>query len=345
MDRAQREKRQKGLTATEMATILGRNPYQNELTLYAQKTQPLPEDDDPGNEAMQTGVALQPWLAGQYRVRHQTPILLDSTRTYQHPTCRIALATPDGLLFPDAGAVRVARVDLAQAPARIDAVWEAKTTGITSHVRDLEIDWGRPGSDEIPEPYLIQVQWQMFVCAAKLCHLSALIGGRGYTEFIIEGDPELWAMMQERAQAWWDKYIIRATPPEAVDGSDETKHALQAIHRRVSEDKTLLQSTPNIDELAANFKAAEEALHHAKDEYAEHGNRFRRIIGSEYGVKGKWGKLIWPQAKDHISLDKEALLEDLLPHVPIELATALRAKHTRAVPGLRTLRAYWRKEE
>ncbi|QFR68469.1 YqaJ viral recombinase family protein [Companilactobacillus paralimentarius] len=73
--------------------------------------------------------------------------------------------------------------------------------------------------DEVPAPYLLQVQHYMNVLDRPYCYIAVLIGGQQFKYKRIERDQELIDVIQDKLVSWWNKYVINGEQPP-IDGSD-----------------------------------------------------------------------------------------------------------------------------
>lgn len=91
--------------------------------------------------------------------------------------------------------------------------FEAKTSGLRGRTGYTE-EWGEPGTDQVPYHILAQCQWQALVSELEVVWVPALIGGRGQILFKVERNEELIKILVERAHDFWDKHVLKDTPPE-----------------------------------------------------------------------------------------------------------------------------------
>jgi len=91
---------------------------------------------------------------------------------------------------------------------------EAKTSGLFG---PLPEGWGEEGTDEIPATYLVQCHVHMLcIGEAEVCHLAALLGGRGLCMFHVDRVPDLADIIRDMAIEFWEKYVKPCTPPTDV---------------------------------------------------------------------------------------------------------------------------------
>lgn len=102
----------------------------------------------------------------------------------------------------------------------------ASPDGLTNDGRVLEIktsrssiDWGEPGSDEIPVYYRTQVEWYMMITGMEVADVAVSFAGSMPELYEIPGDREIQEMILDRAMEFWDM-VQRNEPPEVVTFAD-----------------------------------------------------------------------------------------------------------------------------
>ena len=73
-------------------------------------------------------------------------------------------------------------------------------------------EWGDSHTDEIPEPYLIQVQHQMACTGAEVVDVAALIGGNQFRVYTVERHDWLIGQIEARVAEFWE-CVTNRTPP------------------------------------------------------------------------------------------------------------------------------------
>lgn len=184
--------RSTGIGGSDVAAILGLSKWKTPLQVYMEKRGELAPQPD--NDAMRWGRYLEPVVrqayadATGYEVRVPTTML-------RHPRHDFAVASIDGFVDGDAG-----------------RIFEAKTARTAD-------GWGEAGSDQVPQAYLLQVQWYMEVTALPVADVAALIGGSDFRIYTVEADRELQQMLLDAAAEFWQR-VQRGEPPEPVTVAD-----------------------------------------------------------------------------------------------------------------------------
>lgn len=186
--------RRTGIGGSDVAAILGLSKWRTPLDVYLDKRGE--GVDQPDNDAMRWGRYLEPAVRQAYadQTGHEVRVLDQMVR---HPAHEFMVANLDGFVAPrDA----------------IKRIFEAKTARTAD-------GWGEPGSDQIPQPYLLQVQHYMEVTGFAVADVAVLIGGSDFRIYEVPADPELQEMIVDAAADFWSR-VQRGDPPEPVTVSD-----------------------------------------------------------------------------------------------------------------------------
>ena len=155
--------RRKGIGGSDVAAIVGLSPWVTALDIYEQKLGVVPPVEQ--TEAMYWGTLLEPAIRQAYSDR--TGFAIEKPdKPFVHPKYSFMRANLDGIVIND------------------NRIAEFKTAS-TSH------GWGEPGTDEIPEYYLTQVQHYMAVTNKPVCDVALLVAGRDFSIYTVEADKEL----------------------------------------------------------------------------------------------------------------------------------------------------------
>jgi len=227
--------RRTGITATDIAAIVGLNPYRSQLEVYASKVgEP---DPIPDNEPMWWGRALEPVVAARYgelNDREMDPWTV-TVRCADDP---LLLATPDYVAVASNGDSQPVEVKTALSGRQVKR-------------------WGG-GGDEVPEEYIVQCQWSMKVCGVDEWDIAALLamynGGATFRQYRLKRDNDLIAALVQRAHGWWEGFVEAGVEPPA-DGTDSAKRALGSLHpRNTAADIPIAMESE--EELMAEYGAA-----------------------------------------------------------------------------------------
>jgi len=155
--------RRNGVTASEIAVVMGLSPYDSPFALYHRKRGDLPEVED--TDVMERGRVLEPYIADRFaKLRPEFALLGSGRELYAHPDRPWQLATPDRLACEHLGPC----CRNGTAYGDLLAVLEAKTDA------GGDDDWGDEGTDQIPVHYRCQVLWQMDVLGVTAAYVACL---------------------------------------------------------------------------------------------------------------------------------------------------------------------------
>lgn len=181
------EERRKGIGGSDAPAICGVSSWRSPLQVYFEKRGELAGPED--NEPMFWGRTLEPVIRQRYAdVTGRRVIVPDGI--IRHPRHDWMLASLDGVAPDDK---RVVEVKTARSP----------------------VGWGEPGTDEIPEAYLIQVQHYMAVTAYPVADVAALIGGNDFRLYEVPADHELQEILMEKEAEFW-KMVQDGIPPDPM---------------------------------------------------------------------------------------------------------------------------------
>lgn len=226
--------RSTGIGGSDVAAILGLSKWKTPLQVYMEKRGELaPQPDNP---AMRWGRYLEPIVRQAYSDETGRAVLVPESML-RHPRHDWMIANIDGFTEDCRG-------------------FEAKTA------RSAD-GWGEPGSDQIPQAYLLQVQHYMMVTALPVFDVAALIGGSDFRIYEVPADAELQEMIADAEAEFW-RAVQRGEPPEPVTYADTIArwgHASRAD--LVMADDAALRALGQLRDL----KTQREHLDHAEEEW------------------------------------------------------------------------------
>jgi putative phage-type endonuclease len=189
--------------SSDAAAILGLSPWDSAHTLALRKLGQL--EPIPDSPLLELGRLVEPALAELYHRQTGRQPVEPVPKLRRHPSLPWQVASPDYLLPPD-------------------GILELKL--VSPYDRG---SWGEPGTDAIPDHYLIQVQHQIAVLGAQWADVAPLVWGRELAIYRVERHDPLIARITE-AEAEWIDLVRAGKTPEPDWGHRQTLAALQAIH-------------------------------------------------------------------------------------------------------------------
>jgi len=223
------DRRYQGIGASEIAVVLGESQWQSVLELYYKKTGEYEPEDEPENEWMFWGKALedaiQTELANRAGVRIDASMIQPHLRSTQH---RWALATPDAM------------------------------TTAGEPIEAKNISWGydpQEWAERIPEKYYLQTQQQMLVTGADRCLFGALLWGSRLIWEWVPRDEETIGRIVRAGSAFWSR-VERRDPPL----SDGHPGARKVLGRFATVDNEVELFEPEIEEMLSCWQNADADL-------------------------------------------------------------------------------------
>jgi putative phage-type endonuclease len=228
----QRELRHRGIGGSEAAAALGLSPWMTAFELYHVKRAPLAEESDA--PWLRWGQLLEPVVRDEYaRETGRAVTAKNETLRHPEPDRPWMLCTPDGI-------------------TACGRLYEGKIARMGGP------EWGEPGTDQVPLPYLIQVQHNMAVTGLPVADLAVLIGNSDFRVYTIAADAELQQQIAEAEAAFWQR-VLDGTPP---DPDWQSRRTLAALRRAYpGTDGRALEAPP---ELGSWRQVYDEARERAK---------------------------------------------------------------------------------
>ncbi len=199
----QRNNRTNYIGASDVPSILGVDPFKSSYDLWAEKTGKLPVVEKT-NKAVGIGKYLEDAILKMSE--SDLGILETDAELLEFPvkSLPILIAHPDAIAIKTGNPV------------------EAKSTNITRRA-PINDEWGKEGTDEVPDRVIIQCIVQCMATNKDVCHNPVIIGGRGYVLFNINYDKQLAEIITNEVGQFWDKNVLRDIPPESMPSIEIAK--------------------------------------------------------------------------------------------------------------------------
>lgn len=275
--------RREGVTASEIAVVMGISPYDSPFSLYWAKVNDWRWD---GNDLTSVGSHLEDaiaewWMAACDPLEN---LAMAPAGLYAHPGRPWQIATPDRLLrlacpgdgCDGSGSYTSGRLtfecpDCDGTGGPLAALLECKWV---AHSWD---GWGEPGTDDIPVHYRAQVLWQADVLGVSTVYIAAL-GPGGFRSYTVRIDDAAEADLEvmRAAGAAFALQVHEGHPPD-LDGHDATISTLSRLYPEVGDGEVQVSA-----ELAERYRQARTDRDEAKTRVAECEAQIRAALGSEF---------------------------------------------------------------
>jgi len=209
MDSEQRQAflaaRRRGIGASDVAAVCGLSKFRTPLHVYLDKLGLLPDDDTPSKR---WGRLLEEVVAQAYAEETGREVRPVEGLVVRHPTLDWVAASPDR--------------DVVDHPLYLECKTARTPEG-----------WGEPGTDEVPNDYHLQCQWQILAAEGRGIEgvdVAVLIGGSDFRRYHVPRCPEIQHRLLEIAGELWDR-IQRRDPPPADWNHPDTNRLVRLLSR------------------------------------------------------------------------------------------------------------------
>jgi putative phage-type endonuclease len=313
------QRRKGGIGGTDISAIVGLNPWRNAIDVWLAK---LGREERPQqSEEMWWGNYFEAGIAKKYVERTGYTLLAgeriaqswtasparawNGMTIIEHATHPFLIASPDALaLHADLG------VEFKLAS------WKGR-------------EWGKEGTDKVPDHYAIQCAWYMAITGYAAWDLAVLFNGTHLEIFTIWRNPELERVLIDSAIEFWQKHVVAGVPPP-VDGSLTWARYLAQLYGKCNE--RVIPSTPEADRIATLLRDAKIRMQQAESDMQLAKNQLAALIGENKGMQGGWGKATWVRPQPGSETDWEALARQLLQQYAPDEARARILEFTRERP-------------
>jgi putative phage-type endonuclease len=212
--------RQEGLGGSDALAYCGRDPRKTPLALWLEKRSEPNSTAVATNSRMDWGDRLEPvirdWLASELGKPIEKP-----TRMFRADSAPYLIGHVDGLVAspaPDWGFHEGAEIKACDK-------FEAS-------------EFGEVGTDQVPVRFVLQCTHYMIVTNIKRWHLAVLVGGNDARHYVIDYDPDLAAMLMERAKLFWS-FVETNTPPDPMTLEDAAIRWPKALDQAIVADNVI----------------------------------------------------------------------------------------------------------
>lgn len=230
----QLQTRSTGVGGSDCPVAVGVSRWKTPYQLYLEKRGELPPVEE--NEFMRWGNLLEPLVRQEYAERTGRVVHLPG-ETLRHPEHGFMLCHPDGIT--DDG-----------------RLYEGKTTRFAD-------GWGEPGTDEVPDDYLLQVQHNMLVTGAaagitiEVADVAVLIAGSDWRRYEVPADRELQEMIVEEERAFWRRVEAGEPPPMATPEDVRLRYGRASVTGTVKASPAAAEACYTLATLKAHAKELE----------------------------------------------------------------------------------------
>lgn len=351
--------RRTGIGGSDVAAILGLNPWRAPIDVYLDKIgESKPWD---GNEATKWGKLLEPVIATEYQSRNGgpeschldgpfEPARVEARPWHLYTVDRLVLSSlPEGWTGPPrAQALEHIAQDCGAAPRTeppaglVLKVLEIKARGWMARK-----DYGDEDSDEIPFGDLCQVAW--YVSALDVnggADVAALFNTNELRVFHYYRDTDLEDQLLEAVHSFWFNHVVARVPPPA----DGTKGHARYIRERFDKNNAaLLQPTEPVLELAGKLRMVVALIKSLGESKELLQQQLQEIIGEAAGIdltESGQGRMLFKFDKRG-KVNHSAVAEELAARLKLgpKALKAVQDQHLSKAPRVFRPPYWWRKDQ
>lgn len=284
--------REEGIGASEVAAVLGLSPWETPFSLYLKKTHKVPPTEE--NDAMRRGhyledAVVQWWMheTGEQVIKASAADII-----YVHPEFPFMRVTPDRIVKGR------------------KKILEVKSTAL--HM-----------GEEIPNYYLAQVMYQMYVTGIHQAELIYIQGGLTFGRFFVEYDEEFAQYIASCVTAFWTENVLGDKEPDAINVDDlAVKVPRSTPESSIEADAVALDQVNVLREKKAMYDAL-------GDEIADLQNSLKMFMEDSEALTDANGNVLvtWKSGKDKTSFDSKAFQAE---------NPEMYEKYCKTVPGSRS---------
>lgn len=227
---AQREQRRSHLGSSDMAAILGLDPWSNAYDVYLQKTDRV--EDRKESKVLARGNYLE-------------PAILNYAEDKLGKLIRNQYRVAEG--FPLA--------------ANVDAIVVATGKPVEAKSQGAFVDefWGDEGGDEIPDRVIIQAHVHMLCTNQDYCHVPVYLAFREFQMFGVAKDSVIIDIICDKSMEFWEDFIEKdIPPPDVIPSFDMAKRMRRTPGKVVKIDTALIVNWQNAKETLKMAEAIKE---------------------------------------------------------------------------------------
>ena len=267
--------REQGIGASEVSAIVGLNPWETPYSLWLRKTHQVPPTEE--NDAMRRGhyledAVVQWWMheTGEQVIKASAADII-----YVHPEHPFMRVTPDRIVKGR------------------KKILEVKSTAISM-------------GDTIPDYYLCQVMYQMYVTGIHEAELIYIQGGLTFGRFIVEYDEAFAEFLAGEVTRFWNENVLGMKEPDAINVADIAKKVPKSTpEKAIQADTKALAQLAELRAKKAQYDALETEIDALTDALKLYMVDAEALVDESGTVL-----LTWKSAKDKTSFDSKRFAEE-----------------------------------
>lgn len=281
------------LGGSDIGAILGLSPYRSAMDVWLEKTGKSVEFKSTLNQRF--GTHAESFIAQEY-ARTTGATLIAYEKAIAHPRYAFCAGHIDRFIVKDSDQTLMN----ADGTLNAERLLECKTASFVKHAQ-----WGEPGTDAIPLPYLCQSLWYLIVTGLPSIDVAVLLGGSELRIYTIDADHTLQNTLLEKAIFFWYEYVQKDIPPPPQSELDCQKLFSHAIS-----DKSI-EAKPAHLEMIRSLKCLEASAKSIEAQISENKQSIMQAMGdAEYLTHHGQTLVSWKAPKPSYRIDTKQLTRD-----------------------------------
>ena len=257
-----------GIGGSDIGAILGLSTYKQPLDVWKEKLGLASALEKPIH--LRFGQHLESFIAEEYErvtgwLTHEHP------QTVHHPEHPQLFAHVDRLVTKDQGVATDAK-------GKVVTPWllECKTANAFTANQ-----WGNPGTDQVPDAYLVQCIWYTTLTGCQEAHLAVLLGNHDFRIYKIPHNQELGSHLIEAALSFWNQHVLNQVPPKPTSRQGVLAlYPVETLGLSVEAQPHTVLQLKRLKRLQKLAKSIETTCEKIKDQLAIHMGPAERICSN-----------------------------------------------------------------
>jgi putative phage-type endonuclease len=302
--------RRQGIGSSEAAAVLGLDPFSSPFDVWLEKRGGGPPRVE--REEMEWGKELQESIGRVYARRTGRELIYLFDKPFVNADRPWQYASPDAVCLAE------------------NLIVEVKNVGAQGRKR-----WGDTGTDDVPEHFFVQAQYQLSTLGADHIDLAVLFGGNRLLVYSIEPDPALQEIILTRVERFWLKHVVADVPPR-MQATERAKAFIAArFPRQLS---GMRAADPFERELVISYHELRRLTETFKEHQEKVALQLKAAIGNAEGLLlFDLPHVTWKKTKDQTKINWESVARGLKSLISKDDWETLVGLHTSTKPGYRRL--------
>jgi putative phage-type endonuclease len=246
------------LGGSDIGAVLGVSKYRSAMDVWLEKTGMQEDRND--SFALRFGSFAESFIAGEYALL-TGETLVDHPHGLIHPKHSFCVGHIDRFILES----RDLPLFTADGVLNAKKLLECKTANYYS-----QGDWGEPGSDAIPLPYLCQCLWYLGITNLPEIDVAVLLGGSDLRVYTITRDLELETLLFAKAAFFWTEHIQKDIPPKPQSIDDcQVLFQKSCVGKSIKANPETINLIQELKTLEAKVQGNEDKINSIKQQLME----------------------------------------------------------------------------